>query len=1778
MSMNPRTTTDKIKMDYRSYVSSILTVRDREISRLAKEEVKHTGFVKGPFLETTLPFKEGKSLKELAEDGLISKEFAKMGKRVHYEDWKLRIHQQHALEHIINDNRNMVVSTGTGSGKTECYLYPVFNELMREKEQGKLDAGVRALLIFPMNALANDQQKKLRKLLADYPDITFGRYTGETAHAKKNETPEEAEARLHKEYDIQHQNDNDPDSRKSIGNELMCREYMAKNPPHILLTNYAMLEFMLLQPNTAPFFDTDMAKNWKFLVIDEAHTYKGANGTEIGFLLRRLKERIRHHMTEPFRCIATSATLGTEGGKDALAAFAAELFDEPFDGSDVITTERQERKAGKDSRDFAPAEYIELKEKVADLPEDERGKYLYEKLLPDSRIIKLYDSLKERPKDIIEVSSYVFADIKDNTLREQALIDLIELAAAAKPSEFESALLPARYHLFVKSLEGMFVEYYPRKRVFLDRKEKYNDGTGEYSVFEMANCQKCSQEYILGKTISNNHKSYLVQTSSNEKPEYYFISDSEIDEVFDEDDALEEKASFSSLDKYHLCLACGRISEFAENIDYNCCKTADQSKVVTVYNLKYSGKGKESNCCPACGATKEGLIKRFLTANQPATFAVAKSLYDAIPPRPINGDKKKESSDDLFDDDLFGDLEPSNNGIDEQVIDESGRKLLIFSDNRQEAAFFAGFFEKKYRQAMWRKIILNCLKEAGEEGLSVDDLISKAKQMADKEGLYALDLVELSNNNMDANLMSNEQKKAMAAHYIMQEFISPDIATGLEGMGYIQIMPVEVEQVVKKDAVSRYGVTGGRNIWNVYRFVFDTLRQKGTVSFPSEISPEDDFFSPRNHAGYFRTTGNETLYRKGYVYGFMPSEGHKNKRSAMFLKILNKTEAREENEKLAVENLQKCYDDIMNSLKKMGYVIDGPSSDSGQVYGLNHKRWMVKYITPEETIYRCKKCGKIFTYSVLNICPELKCDGELEEIKAQEIRKDNYYDKLYGGKQFIPMVAREHTAQLATKTAGEYQKLFEEGAINVLSCSTTFEMGVDVGELEATFQRNVPPETSNYIQRAGRAGRRTSSAAFSVTFARRNSHDMTFFQKPSEIIAGKIAAPLLEIDNEKIAVRHLNSVVVAAFFRERPEFFMEKTKRIVSFDDKDNMGVELKKYLDSKPQDLLDSLHGVFNEKLCKMLGVDDWSFTKEIVGEDGKLNIAIRERESNIAGLMELKKNVSAESTDKELGDARAVTKLIETLDDEGSINFLSAKGVLPKYGFPIDTVSLDIINNKNKDAEKIDLSRDLSMAISEFAPPAEIVANGKQWKSYAINTIPDKSWPTYIYHECPNCKKIFPPKGDVTEVTIDIDDAVEICSVCGGELKPRKFIVPMFGFSTSYSDKPRQVGESRPRAYYSTQTQFWTDEGLTELQKQEVKECTIDFKGKALHAKYSPGGKLFILNQGTNGAGIYVCPECGFATEVAKLPKGKGHKTKYGRPCYNKTLQRVSLGHQFSTDILKLNLPKHEIEQEHADSLGYKDQYLSVMYAILEGASAALDISRNDISGCVTADNQIILYDDTPGGSGFVKYIFGNLQEVLEKAKEKVNGSCGCTAETSCYGCLRNYGNQFYHDILSRGLAYKYLDWLLNDVVEHSTVEKVAEKQPAVKTAKTAKTRGTRTITNFIASEYDSSRCDIDEVYSDFMSAEEDEVSTQEKNLFEEVYLKLKEKNYERPVIYNSVEIKEGKVWPAVFWPDSKVALFWKTQKEKYDLLKTYDWYCFMLDDGTDIDEVVLNILEVE
>lgn len=1770
--MNPRETTDKIKSDYNDYIASILRVRDSEITQLARRAVQKAAFIKGPYLETTLPFIDGKSLKELADEGLVSKEFSKMGEGVHYDEWKLRVHQEQALRHIIEKERNMVVSTGTGSGKTECYLYPIFNAIMREKENGTLDAGVRALLIFPMNALANDQQKKLRKLLKNYPDITFGRYTGETEHARKKETPEQAEERLHEEYDIAHALDAEESLRKAIPNEIMCRERMAEKPPHILLTNYAMLEYMLLRPDTAPFFDNQSAKNWRFIVIDEAHTYKGANGTEIAYLLRRLKERIRHNMVQPFRCIATSATLGSSDpeAKDRMAAFAQNLFGESFEGQDIITTQRKKRERESGVIKFMPEEYAALKKSVEGKSESEKGKILYEALVKDLRLFTVYEVLKGKPKRIEDVASVVFADLSTQREQENALIDLIELAAMAKKSENEAALLPARYHLFVKALEGMFAQYYPRKMVYLERKESVREGANSYAVFELSNCQKCGQEYLVGKLAERGKGTYFSQTSSVEKPDFLFVSNGESDELigFDEDDSIDEADKMGDLEKYHLCLCCGRITPFAQQAPVDCCSNVDNKKIVTVYNLKYKGKDGESNCCPSCGATRKGLIKRFLTANQPATFAVARSLYEAIPPRPI-GTKMSDDvfADDLFDDDIFGDdpFSEDEPTVKTEFGDESGRKLLIFSDNRQEAAFFAGFFDKKYTQLMWRKVILKVLKDDPNQNVCVSDLVTRVRAAADKAGLYSFD------QERDAQ-MTDDQKRDMAAHYIMQEFISPDIGTGLEGLGYVEVYP----EVQKFNESFECAGLKGMELWNVIRYMMDTLRMKGAVSYPEGIRATDEFFAPRNHAGYFRQAGSK-VERSGHTYGFVPQEKTPNKRLGLMLKLQQDSEMDETAKDAAA---RKALNDIYALFLKLAskkYLLDTQDAASGTVYYLNSSKWYFRYIDKNERVYRCQKCGKTYGYSIRGLCPETWCDGSLELVEAGRAHDEEYYDKVFADERLVPMVAREHTAQLTSKTAGLYQKDFEEGKINVLSCSTTFEMGVDVGELEATFQRNMPPETSNYIQRAGRAGRRTSSAAFSVTYSRRASHDMTFFQDPTKIIAGKIKAPVLEVDNEKIAERHMNSVIVSWFFKKYPEYFRDNAKKVVSFGGQTNMATVLHEALKEKPEDLLQSIKKILPDEVYDALEVDTWRFIEDIAGKAGSLTRAIEERAADIAGLKKFSEEVRGEiaegETTKLLGRAIAAERLVNTLESEPSISFLSAKGVLPKYGFPIDTVSLDILSGDAEEAKKIDLSRDLGMAIAEFAPPAQIVANGKVWSSYAINTIPDKGWPAYIYHECPKCRRLYPPEVGMVDATADLSEEGKKECICGTMMNPKKFIIPVFGFSTQMGDKPKMVGESKPNAYYVTKTQFWeiNDASLTEKQKKAKTEKNLDLKGKIVHISYSPGGRLFVLNQGNNGRGLRICPSCGYTSDPAKILRAGKHDTKFKKGCSCRNFITASLGHHFSTDILRISLPYHPINITMVDDASPKNQEVSVLYAILEGASSALDISRDDINGCVNGDGSLILFDDTAGGSGFVKNIYENFDKVLREARNKVAGQCECSEETSCYGCLRNYSNQYYHDELSRGLAHKYIDWLIDGKVTEDSIQSDPILSSVVDSTDVEETIGVKK-SNYIVPNTLANKDTITQL-EDLMSTAEDEGV---KAAYEKMLACAHGKVTENPITDDKIDVIEASIWPEIFWGKSHVALFQPSEERQYNILKKYDWYCYLLDESINPERVFNHIKE--
>ena len=1678
MSMNPISTTENLREEYTKYLKSMFLFKDDELRMSADAAIdKSKGeLIKGPYLESTAMYKSGKTLYELIDEGLLHEQFRELVPAI--GEFPLHKHQEKAIELSIGKNKNIIVATGTGSGKTECFLIPILNYLVEQNVKGLLSPGVRALILYPMNALANDQLKRLRKLLKDYPDITFGRYTGETKNGRK-----EAIDNFYKMNPGQ----------AILKNEILSREEMRMNPPHILLTNYAMLEYLLLRPDDNVFFDGIYSDNWKYIVLDEAHVYSGSLGSEISYLIARLKDRVVNGERGRINFIATSATLG--GGDDTIndvVKYAEDLFGESFDKDCLVLSERvkTQEKTNLVKPDLSVYKQIsllaneydgeQLAEKINEMKiympvELKTNSYevLYDVLIQDYYVNKLKLVIENKTQLIKEVVCQVFGSVNDQNI--ESFLSLVDLAAKAKKEDNSDVLLPARYHTFSKAIEGAFVQLFPNKKVFLNRKEFEIVGNEKISIFELANCQKCGQEYLIGK-IQDGHlkqSSGFFNNSDDSRMEYFLLTDNFSKVDLDEDTIIEEESTnkdiqVNNAEEYLLCIKCGKIHINNRNANHTCCK---EPQYIKVYRVNHKGS---INTCLDCGSYGRSIVKRLITADTPTTEMLARTLYQNIP---TIEDKKVVNEEVREAESLFGtinifDLDDKNT----EDISINGRKLLAFSDSRKEAAHFASYMDIRYNNYLWRKIILDALDSLGN---TTDVTFSKLHTRIYKDIESQKDLLIDSGEDIDETISA----------YIMYELMSFERAIGLEGVGLISFEFPQPKWWPKGISICNLN---SQEVWNIIEQFFNGFRIYRSINFPDNLRQEHTIFGQRTKPIYFRFADADTS--KG-IMSIKPKENYSNMRFDYLVKIFKKKGYDETTAKeYANEFLDKIFNDmnLIKLFKKDNTYISTFIKNEGDVYQLNYNKWLFKR---DKKIFRCNKCGKKTTININGVCPSYRCNGTLEKFN-KEVSRYTYYSDIYNNIKKIPMKIREHTAQLSTQHASEVQSSFEKGEVNILSCSTTFEMGVDVGSLEAVFLRNIPPETANYIQRAGRAGRRTESTAYILTYAKRRSHDLYYFQRPERLIDGKIKAPYIERNNEKIAFRHMCSVVFSWLFRKDSKYF-ENVEMMFAF-NKNFISIDkkLRQELSLRPAEILKSLKNILDVELQKLFDIDNWTWVESrLLNDSGNLILSKVKWEDDVKEIINIK-----EDNYKKGRSIEAISKMLKTFLEKSVIDFLAGNNVLPRYGFPIDSVNLDTLHI-GEASKNVNLDRDLKLAISEFAPGNKIIANGYMWESYAINLSRTKGWPTYLYGICQECHNIFKETCDYNLKTSDIPEEKKICNKCNAPITLRKFIKPIFGFSTNNS-KPEKPTLEKPSSTYGSKIYFHKYDENDKNYSAKVK-----YKDYDIEYTYSPRGNLFIVNQGKFEGGFRVCSYCGFSTaDTHEI--SYSHKNKYGNKCVNKYLNKVDLGHEIITDIIDIELPDVAVQYN-------EEFYYSVLYALIEGAVGHLGIDRREIDGCLnymtkSSMPSFILFDQVPGGAGHVKRIGAALDKVITEAKKRVSGICECGEETSCYGCLRNYSNQLYHDILKRGLALNYFKALDN--------ESMIYKQIAVT--------------------------------SD--------------NTIEDIINICRDRNIGIPIEGYEIELENGAMPIAeLAFPEMKMALFLREQNEEKELYIKQGWTTFYLDE---------------
>ena len=723
--------------------------------------------------------------------------------------------------------------------------------------------------------------------------------------------------------------------------------------------------------------------------------------------------------------------------------------------------------------------------------------------------------------------------------------------------------------------------------------------------------------------------------------------------------------------------------------------------------------------CPSCNF---GNLKTFYLGYDAATAVLGTSLFEELP----ESEKVLKSS--RTAPELKKGLFSAARRSPQVDIVKKKRQFLSFSDSRGEAAFFASYMTASYKEFLRRRGIWHVVeknqKNMAEHPWEIQDFVDALTSYFDSCRTFA----EPGDTGAE-NLTAVSRKNAWIA--VLNEMVNARRSTSLASMGVIKFNYKGNSEDVMAGVAEAYG----QNIRDV-KALFDLLAMDivyhGALEGDCDLTDDDReyiFYSAKPKR-VKRCKDMDKDKKKSYLAGWSAAcrkNGNllKNGRLKRVMKVL------ELDEQSANELLQMYWDEVLRGEESL-------SAAGNDEFYFSTERFTIGAGTEDVPIYECDVCGKTTMVNCKDMCTTLKCGGHLHRITHAKLLEDNHYAKLYQSSLMQPLHIKEHTAQLGREEQQKYQEMFVNKELNALSCSTTFEMGVDVGDLETVYLRNMPPSPANYVQRAGRAGRGRNAAAFSLTYSKLSSHDFTYYKSPENMITGKIGVPLFTVRNEKVILRHIFAVALSDFFAKQPDVYNSNNADVLLNGD----GWErLCAYLESKPEHLKEVLKASIPEDVHDIMGITDYSWIKKLIGDDGVLKVAVDDFRSTVMYYQGEVERLLAEGLTQE---AAAVEKKLFSFrrakeDNRGRndlIEFLVRNNILPKYGFPVDTVELYQNTNTPSD-KKLQMVRDLQLAVSEYAPDSQVVADGKLYTSRYIRKLPQttgQDWETAYIAQCKN------------------------------------------------------------------------------------------------------------------------------------------------------------------------------------------------------------------------------------------------------------------------------------------------------------------------------------------------------------------------------------------------------------------------------------------------------------
>ncbi|MCS6798418.1 MAG: DEAD/DEAH box helicase [Myxococcota bacterium] len=1574
--MNARHVARALEAAYRAYLRSRFAFRDRPLREAFHESLEAFRLVRGPIVEAIPRYRLGAMPDALLRE-LLGEPIEEPFVRALGAERPLYAHQERAIR-ASHAGRNVVVATGTGSGKTEAFLLPILMDLYREHREGRLDPGVRAVIVYPMNALVHDQRTRLGTLARAFVEagsafrFTYGEYTGSTPEtdAEANESSKGIHIDA---YALE-------EDGRVVHGEITTRKEMRQSPPHILMTNYSMLEYMLLRPSDSPFFDGDAARRWRWLVLDEAHVYKGTRAAELALLIARLKQRLRAGgLARPLRCVLTSASLA--GGPDdrtAVAQFASKLCGEPFGTEDVVLAEREPLRTPSaawslSARDYDamvralegdPTARDEVLRRAASLDVGPRRHGSLEAVVSallarDARALVVHRSLEEGPRELADLAAAVFPERETDIDRVDATALLLKLLTECKDPLGILPSLSVRYHVFVRGLEGAFVSYLPAPRVML------GPASCEGARFELALCRECGQHYLVGAARDGRLAEAVRDPDSRATGVRFYVP-------------LEEDLDEDAVSPHTVCLRCARLVCDGEPLACACAEAAQPLRVGEVA-VSRTHEDRVARCV-RCGYQGPDPVAEVVHGSEGPSVVIATALWDALPPE--------------------------------------ARSILAFTDGRQGAAQFASYLDASSRDLAERALLLDTVRSAQEHDatpLSLSDLArASAPRLADV-GFVAPSTSEI-------------ECLREAFRVVYREWLTEDHTLSLEGMGLLRsflrwpaavgVPPVFLEQP--------WGLSE-RDAQALTEQLLATLRIDRAVELRCGARGQVLEWAALEHrAPQTYVTSAEVARR---IEGEVRWAAERGRRVDLLRRLLRRL-APHLDKSDAIETcrrtLRALWDwlvDLDRRLRRDGLlvsashgmrlnpnwwrlVLDGADADAVlcDTCRRRHGTCLRDVHLPARTASDTDPSAPPDGRSFLGVCTRYGCPGELRA-GLDATRDLAHYRGLYDRPAAALYRVEEHTAQLKRAHAASIQSDFRAGDIQLLSSSTTFEVGVDLGQLSVVFLRNVPPEPFNYAQRVGRCGRRPGRPGLAVTYCSRRPHDVVHFADPWRLVLGRTRPPTIALQNDVIALRHVFAVVLAHWFRSHPDRFGTVLRTFETLDTP-RLRVDLREHVRRYQRDFERVLREILPEPLHAPVGLLDGSWVDRVLGDGSRLDDTEAELAYDYGQLLKYKVESASGEKFEEAGWAK---RRLRAFEKEDTLAFLSRKAVIPKYGFPVDVVGLKLVPGAASTGE-LELERDLRIGIAEYRPGAQLVANKWLIESLAVKTLPRRSLPVSGYARCYQHHVLVLVRDPDT---VRRQGGGHVSLPCGCTRPLGRFVEPRFGFVGRVRGP---AGRQRPRRASATRPYFAAHVDAEAIQR----EVGLPADCPWVHVTPASPGRLVVLSQSERGLDLRLCEACG-----REHGEDTEHQTAWGRTCSGE-LRRRALGHEFVTHVLRLQfagaVPSGVRPVSFALSLGY---------ALLGGAAEVLDVPETDLDVVVAHGNDaapippIVLYDDVPGGAGLVAQLeqWHVLEACLRAALRRIDGRCGCAPETSCYGCLRSYRNQFVHHELARGPVADYL-----------------------------------------------------------------------------------------------------------------------------------------------------------